>query len=106
MMDACRRHGHIRVCAARLALVVVTALVLSAGMAWGQDFAGGTGEPNDPYLIATADQLLAADFTVPETYFRLCNDIDLDRKAGPLGYFHAHLDGAGFEIQHDVHRTV
>ncbi|MBN1362315.1 MAG: hypothetical protein JW993_17095 [Sedimentisphaerales bacterium] len=66
------------------------------------EFAGGTGEPNDPYLIATAEQFLTADFTVPETYFRLCNDIDLDRKAGPLTYFRAHLDGAGFEIRNAI----
>lgn len=66
------------------------------------DFAGGTGEPNDPYLIETAEQLLAADFTVPETYFRLCRNIDLDGEV-PWGvFFRAHLDGAGFEIQNAV----
>ena len=74
------------------------------------EFAGGTGEPSDPYLIATAEQLLTADFTVPETYFQLTNDIDLDGKPGfdffewPHYYdgFQAHLDGAGFEIRNAV----
>jgi hypothetical protein len=66
------------------------------------EFAGGTGEPNDPYLIATAEQLLAADFSVPGVYFRLSRNIDLDRKEFGAGLFRAHLDGAGFEIQNAV----
>ena len=33
------------------------------------EYAGGTGEPNDPYLIATAEQFLAADFSVPGALF-------------------------------------
>jgi len=43
-------------------------------------YAGGTGEPNDPYQIATAAGLMALGET-PEDYdkhFILCADIDLD----------------------------
>jgi hypothetical protein len=84
--------------------VVLLSLMLLVGspVVRGVDFAGGTGEPNDPYLIATAEQLLAADFTVPGTYFRLCNNIDLDGRIAWGGSFRAHLDGAGYEIQNAI----
>lgn len=44
------------------------------------EFAGGTGEPADPYLIATAEQLLSIgnDKELLEKHFRLVDDIDLD----------------------------
>jgi hypothetical protein len=44
------------------------------------EFAGGTGELADPYLIATAEQLLSIgnDRDLLEMYFRLIDDIDLD----------------------------
>lgn len=43
------------------------------------DFAGGTGEPNDPYQIATAEQLigLGEDPNLYDKCFILTNDIDL-----------------------------
>ncbi len=47
--------------------------------AHGVDFAGGTGEPNDPYQIATAAQLLAMDDdpNLYDNHFILMADIDL-----------------------------
>ena len=44
------------------------------------DFAGGTGEPNDPYQIATAEQLISIgdDPNLLDKHFVLINDIDLD----------------------------
>jgi hypothetical protein len=43
------------------------------------EFAGGTGEPNDPYQIATAEQLQAiGDSTLNDKCFMLIADIDLD----------------------------
>jgi len=44
------------------------------------DFAGGTGEPNDPYQIETAAQLLqiGSDANLLDKCFILNNDIDLD----------------------------
>jgi hypothetical protein len=48
-------------------------------LAW-QKYSGGTGEPNDPYQIATAADLIALGET-PEDYdkhFILTDDIDLD----------------------------
>ncbi len=80
--------------------VSLWAIVLSTNLTVQAQLAGGTGEPNDPYLIATAEQLLAADFNEPGTYFQLCNDIDMEgRERWWPGSFRGHLDGAGFEIQ-------
>jgi len=44
------------------------------------EFAGGTGDPNDPYQIATAAQLIAigSDPNLLDKHFVLVNDIDLD----------------------------
>jgi hypothetical protein len=43
-------------------------------------FSGGTGEPNDPYLMATAEQFVSiADFpNLLDKHFVLANDINLD----------------------------
>jgi hypothetical protein len=51
---------------------------LAAGRAQG--FAGGTGEPNDPYQLATAEQLVSigSDAKLLNKHFVLVADIDLD----------------------------
>lgn len=51
-----------------------------------EPFAGGTGQPNDPYQIETAEQLLAigADPNLSGEHFILNNDIDMDPN-GPNG---------------------
>ncbi|GAG25617.1 unnamed protein product, partial [marine sediment metagenome] len=43
-------------------------------------YAGGSGEPNDPYLIATAEQLNSIGVSVChwDKHFKLISDIDLD----------------------------
>jgi hypothetical protein len=60
-----------------MCLVFVLVPVHAAGAA---QFAGGTGEPNDPYQIATAEQLIAvgADPNLLDKHFVLVADIDLD----------------------------
>ena len=52
----------------------------SGGVAMALPFAGGTGEPNDPYQIATAEQLIAIglDPNLLSRNFVLVADIDLD----------------------------
>ena len=47
---------------------------------YAAEFAGGTGEPNDPYQIATAEQLISigSDPNLLDKHFILVNDIDLD----------------------------
>jgi len=59
----------------------ILVLLLGGGLggpAYG--FAGGTGEPNDPYQIATVADLVAigADSKLLSKYFVLVNDLDLD----------------------------
>ncbi|MHC4460525.1 MAG: GLUG motif-containing protein [Planctomycetota bacterium] len=54
---------------------------------------GGTGEPNDPYLIYTAEQMnaIGADSNGWDKHFLLCADIDLSGFTGTsfniIGYF-------------------
>jgi len=47
-------------------------------------YAGGTGEPNDPYLIYTAEQLnaIGAELIDWDKHFKLMADIDLSEYAG------------------------
>ena len=47
-------------------------------------YGGGTGEPNDPYLIYTADQLnaIGAEPNDWNRHFKLMNDIDLNNYVG------------------------
>ncbi len=62
----------------RLALTVVLSLTYVTSTAWA--YSGGTGEPNDPYQIATAQDLIElgnepGDYN---NFFVLTADIDLD----------------------------
>jgi len=91
----------------------------SLGVAY--DFAGGTGDPNDPYQIATAGQLISmgSDPNLMDKHYVLLNDIDLDPNLpdsriftdaviappiiGPDGeiqylHFEGRFDGSGFAI--------
>jgi hypothetical protein len=54
------------------------------------EFAGGTGEPNDPYQIATAEQLIAMgrDSSLRDKHFVLVADLDLDPNLPGGKYFH------------------
>ena len=61
--------------------VSVWAILLATSIETGAvDFAGGTGEPNDPYLIATAEQLIGMgqDISLRDKHFALVADIDLN----------------------------
>lgn len=60
---------------------VLIVIILQSGLsAPAADFAGGTGEPNDPYQIATAEQLVSigSDSDLLDKHYVLLNDIDLD----------------------------
>ena len=50
-----------------------------APVAFAVEFAGGNGEPNDPYQIATAEQLISIslDTNLFDKHSMLVNDIDL-----------------------------
>lgn len=60
-------------------IILILCLILQSS-ALSVEFAGGTGEPNDPYQIATAEQLISigSDRDLLEKSFILVADIDLD----------------------------
>jgi len=60
-------------------IILIVCLMLQSS-ALSVEFAGGTGEPNDPYQIATAEQLIAigSDPNLLDKSFVLVADIDLD----------------------------
>jgi len=60
-------------------IILIICLILQSS-ALSAEFAGGTGEPNDPYQIATAEQLISigADRDLLDKHFILIEDIDLD----------------------------
>jgi len=90
--------------------IVLVCLVASQSLAI--EFAGGTGQPNDPYQIATAEQLQAiGDSTLYDKNFVLVADIDLDPNlpgneivaGGPfIPSFNGTLDGNGHSISNMV----
>lgn len=59
---------------------VVAAVLLANSLSIAADFAGGTGTADDPYQIATAEQLIAigADPNLLDKHFVLTADLDLD----------------------------
>jgi hypothetical protein len=68
-------------------------------------FSGGTGEPHDPYLISTPQDLnrIGHNSRLMDRHFRLINDIDLGGleffTIGSLGYpFNGVFDGNGCQI--------
>ena len=60
-------------------IFLIAAMVSGEGV-WAADFAGGTGEPNDPYQIATAEQLcsIGSDPNLLDKHYVLVDNIDLD----------------------------
>lgn len=94
-----------------LALILVFSLIhTSMALAEGDEFAGGDGSPEDPYQIASADQLNNIRNHLSASYI-LMNDIDLsaygvdyDEGKGwqPIGNegtrFQGSFDGKGYTI--------
>lgn len=64
----------------RVGYYLLAVLWLGTGPLQAVEFAGGTGEPNDPYQIATAEQLisLGEDPNLYDKHFALVANIDLD----------------------------
>jgi hypothetical protein len=59
---------------------IIVAVCLAVSQSSAVEFAGGTGQPNNPYQIATAEQLISigSNLNLLEKHFVLLNDIDLD----------------------------
>jgi hypothetical protein len=64
---------------AKVGTVVVLSILAFAQAVQAVNFAGGTGDPNDPYLVATRDQLVAigSNSALAGKCFKLVADIDL-----------------------------
>jgi hypothetical protein len=60
-------------------IILIVCLIFQSS-ALSVEFAGGTGEPNNPYQIATVEQLISigADRDLLDKHFILIEDIDLD----------------------------
>ena len=60
--------------------IITAIIILITTSVYAYDFAAGTGEPNNPYQIATAEQLISigTDPNLLDKHFVLINDIDLD----------------------------
>ncbi len=102
---------------------------LAAALAWttaAAEFAGGTGEPADPYRIATVEQLVSIsdDAELLDKHFLLVSDLDLDPNlpggrvfdgaviardgqpnAAPYPSFSGRFYGDGHTIRHLTIRT-
>lgn len=67
----------------RVLLIALVVCLVAQTTTLAIDFAGGTGEPNDPYQIATTEQLVAlgTDSSLFDKHFVLVDDIDLSVEA-------------------------
>ena len=69
-----------------------------------EEFSGGSGTADDPYLIANGAQLYylslnCGDTAYKSAYYKITNDIDLGNKRfSPISSFSGTLDGDGHEI--------
>ena len=86
-------------------------LLFSIDATTRRKYGGGTGEPNDPYLIYTAAQLRAIGGEPDDwdRHFKLMNDLDMtageSQTLKPIGLysqrpFSGHFDGSGHTISH------
>ncbi|MBN1506545.1 MAG: PASTA domain-containing protein [Sedimentisphaerales bacterium] len=93
--------GHRRV----VQLSVFVWIILSCTTGSNAQFAGGTGEPNDPYQIATAAQLAAIrgmDPALGRKHYVLTASIDLSgvtQSEAMIPLFWGTLDGNGYTIR-------
>ena len=80
-------------------IILILCLILQSS-AFSVEFAGGTGEPNDPYQIATAEQLVSigSDSNLLDKHFVLVNDIDLDPNRPGRHIFDGPVIGQSSEI--------
>ncbi len=88
---------------AAFVLALVSGLVFCAA-AGGVEFAGGTGEPNEPYQIATPEQLLGigTDSDLMEKHYILVASIDLSGlmlTEPPISMFYGAFDGDGYTVR-------
>jgi hypothetical protein len=92
-------------------LFTAVMILATAGQPARGQYAGGSGTANDPYLIATAEQLNAIGLRPQDSakHFRLTADIDMnDLGATPVNLiptFQGVFDGNDHKIAHLVYRV-
>ncbi|UCD28638.1 MAG: hypothetical protein JSV03_16405 [Planctomycetota bacterium] len=89
-------------------LLLLLAISFSAMPAQAK-YGGGTGEPNDPYLIFDANQMnaIGADSNDWDNHFLLCADIDLSGFTGPhIRGFSGVFDGNGHTISNFTYTST
>jgi len=95
----------------RQAIIALAAVVLLAASASAGDYSGGTGEPNDPYLIATAADMneIGANPDDWDAHFVMVNDVNLADYTGTefniIGTFRGVFDGNGHTISNFTYST-
>ncbi len=68
-------------------IIFIVCIILQSS-ALATEFSGGTGEPNDPYQIATAKQLISIGlYDFQQKHYILIEDIDLDPNLPDGGIF-------------------
>jgi hypothetical protein len=88
------------------ALLLLLFMLLITYRVAGQTFAGGTGTPADPYLIANVNQLQAIRNAPNSVHFKLINDIDASATAtwnggqgfNPIDYYNGTINGDGHTV--------
>lgn len=88
----------------RLASVVLIAAFVSCTAALGAEFAGGSGEPDDPYQIATVEQLLAINSSeeLLASHYVLVGSPDMSGlilTEAPISTFAGTIDGDGYTVR-------
>ncbi|MBN1362497.1 MAG: PASTA domain-containing protein [Sedimentisphaerales bacterium] len=91
-------------CLGDVVLFALAAALAFCAAANGVGFAGGTGEPNDPYQIATVEQLLSINTTpdLPRKHYVLVASLDMSGRMFTDSLFwslHGSLDGNGYTIR-------
>jgi hypothetical protein len=92
-------------------VLLLLVLLVASPAVRAVEFAGGTGTADDPYQIATAEQLISigADPNLFSRCYAMVNDIDLNPSLSPQHVFHRPVidgrfsgifDGRGFCIRH------
>jgi hypothetical protein len=85
-------------------VALIAGVLAFSQVAQAVSFAGGTGEPNDPYLVASRDHLLTigSNASLASKCFKLVADIDLaglDSSTAIVPTFSGTFDGNGHAIR-------
>ena len=96
----------------RWAISPFLVMLYFSGLPAQAQYGGGSGEPNDPYLIYTAEQMnaIGANPNDWDKHFKLMADIDLSAYTGTafniIGSFRGVFDGNGHTISNFTYTSA